>query len=350
MDSPTLNRSLAFDFNGDRRTDLLAMTLDGNNNLQNTVSLQTATGTFQARALSSPTIDSGWGAQGYGDFDGDKIADDLFWRNFESGQTAIVTYALGEVETVNLTGQQSFDYFPQFADFNSDGQTDVFWQNLQGDNSEIWLIGAGLITQKSPVPIIATADLQWQLSDFNGDGKADLFWQDRRNGQLNLALMDGTTIVSQTEIALTGRLGEFSFGDFNGDGRTDIFDRRRFTGENQIWFWGADGKPQSQATPLPQIAPDSSVSFRDFDSDGRVEILSRSSATPETLSVWQIQPNLELKQVVIPRANVNDFTQELRQPLNEPAASLDRVSLDLVVPIESMEQIENLPVVPEDLQ
>jgi hypothetical protein len=146
--------AMPFDLNGDQRTDILTTTVLMNNATQNVALLQTSNGTYTPQTLASPSSDAGWVVQGYGDFDGDLVADDLFWWNLASGQTALVTFSnSGLSSTVNLTAVQSFDYLPEFADFNGDGRTDVAWQNAQGNTAEVWLMDGNGIASKLTSPL-----------------------------------------------------------------------------------------------------------------------------------------------------------------------------------------------------
>jgi FG-GAP-like repeat len=312
MLKPNPAQALPFDLNGDRLTDFYESTGD-----RNTVFLQTASGAFQSRSLAAPSgsssVDTSWIVQGSGAFDsnragdGDRVGDDLLWRNFESGQVAISFGQGAAAEKVELLDNQSLNYFPKLADFNGDQITDILWSNPVSGETEIWLINANPLEdnaalstaiRKVGLPIAPSLTANPELGDFNGDGQADILWQDRSTGQLNLWLLKEGNLSESNEVTLAGSVGNLTLADFNGDGRTDIFDRVRSRGSNRLWLWGADGlSPESAPIALPNSRPDGALSFGDLNGDGRTDILLQSPIGPVTTWLLQADGQIEVGEI-----------------------------------------------------
>ncbi len=109
----------------------------------------------------------------------------------------------------------------RIGDFNSDGNSDVVWLNVQTGQVSIWLLnGSGTVTGTQTVsqsctlasgclvrPCTASMCAQsgptWQVvgtGDVNGDGRADLTWFDPISGNVTSWLLNGagTYIGTQT--------------------------------------------------------------------------------------------------------------------------------------------------------
>jgi FG-GAP-like repeat len=252
---------------------------------------QTTTGTFRSSALDSPSSNPGWTVQGTGDFDGDGKADDLFWRNGISNQTA---FSLGNAEklpTTALASNLDADWSTQLGDFNGDRKTDVLVHSATQGKVEIWFMDGDRIAQSLPLPNVIST---WtpRVGDFNGDGKTDLFWQDSASAEKRIWLLDGDRLIGDEAVKLPGNAGNLELRDFNSDGRTDILDRNRLFGSNRLWLWGELGLEPATPIDLPFSQPDGSFQYGDFNGDGRVDILAQSPG--QGASIWQISTNGEV--------------------------------------------------------
>jgi hypothetical protein len=259
------------------------------------------TGTlFRSRAINAAintaNADPGWTVQGKGDFDGDGKADDLFWRNSISNQTAFSLVSGKKLPTTALASNLDADWSTQLGDFNGDGKTDVLVHSATQGKVEIWFMDGDRITQSLPLPNVSKTSTP-SVGDFNGDGKTDLFWQDSASGEKRIWLLDGDRLISDATVKLPGNAGNFELRDFNGDGRTDILDRNRLYGSNRLWLWGELGLEPETPIDLPFSQPDGSFQYGDFNGDGRVDILSQSPG--QGASIWQISTQGEV--------NVSDF-------------------------------------------
>ena len=172
------------------------------------------------------------------DFDG---YSDIIWHNDTTGEVAAWFLDLAQFTTAAIIT----DDLPTgwrvagTADFNRDGQLDLFVRSELGGENEIWLMNN--INRIDRHPVIS-APPEFKIAgtgDFNNDGFADLLWRDPARNQTVAWYMDGVNFGDDVGW-LTAR-SRFSWdlaatGDFNNDGNTDIVWRDRFNGKNTIWL------------------------------------------------------------------------------------------------------------------
>jgi hypothetical protein len=81
------------------------------------------------------------------------------------------------------------------ADFDRDGEPDILFQNQNSGQLYVWLmsgatqVGSGFLSPSGVSP-------EWrvvQLADFNSDGRTDLLFQNRDSGLLYAWFMNGTS-------------------------------------------------------------------------------------------------------------------------------------------------------------
>ncbi|MEM7725497.1 MAG: VCBS repeat-containing protein [Cyanobacteria bacterium P01_A01_bin.45] len=191
-------------------------------------------------------------------------------------------------------------------DFDGDGNTDIFWSDLETGENAIWLMDGGsikfggLIQSSSPQEIWT-----YDFGDFNGDGKTDIFGRNNSTGENLVWLIDGSIsrLQSGTSIfggAILNSVGSgiedtfewsYELGDFNGDGKSDVFWRNEDTGENRVWIM--DGTSIVQNTAIqslgnnsPAEAQDWSYELGDFNADGRSDVFWRDYNTGRNYVWW----------------------------------------------------------------
>jgi hypothetical protein len=81
------------------------------------------------------------------------------------------------------------------GDFNGDGDSDILWQNTNGQ-AGIWeMNGTNVI---STAAVGSNPGPSWKVvgtGDFNGDGYGDILWRDT-SGDLAVWLMNGATVIA----------------------------------------------------------------------------------------------------------------------------------------------------------
>jgi hypothetical protein len=120
-------------------------------------------------------------------------------------------------------------------------------------------------------------------ADFNGDGKTDLLWRQPSTGRVVLSLMNGTTEISDVDLATDPDWLVAGTGDFNSDGQTDILWRQTSTG--RIIVWMMNGTTRASYTDIVTDLDWTVGGTGDFNSDGKSDILLRQSSTGRVI-VW----------------------------------------------------------------
>ena len=83
------------------------------------------------------------------------------------------------------------------ADFNSDGEADILWRNM--NNGDVYLWTSGVNTIAAPGQDLGVVGLQWhvqQAADFNGDGNADILWRNAANNDVYLWTSSANAIAA----------------------------------------------------------------------------------------------------------------------------------------------------------
>ncbi len=127
------------------------------------------------------------------------------------------------------------------SDFNGDGKTDFFWQNIFDGRLALWLMDGVNISSAQLLRGGQAVNTKWQIvgtQDFNGDGSVDILWQ-HSDGTLVVWLMSGVNFVRAEFIshapAPDSAWRIAGVADFNRDGKADFLFRHR-DGYLKIWF------------------------------------------------------------------------------------------------------------------
>jgi FG-GAP-like repeat len=197
-------------------------------------------------SLAGPEISGpsggGWAAVTEGDFDGDGMAD-ILWYNAASHRMSVelmrgtcpsrmgpeLPSPAGEDWTAVTT-----------ADFNLDGMTDILWYNGTTQRIAVWLMRGTEILEPGP-EIPSPPGAGWAAitaADFNLDGFADVLWNDTATNRFSVWLMRGTCLLEPGPI-LPGPRGDgwvaASAGDTSGDGMADVVWQNTTTHRMAIW-------------------------------------------------------------------------------------------------------------------
>ena len=94
----------------------------------------------------------------------------------------------------------------------------------------------GLLASPTRAPGSIPPDLLSYSGDFNADGKQDILWRNMQTGALRIWYMNGSTILSDDEIATVGLDWQIvGIGDFDGDGFSNILWENTANGSFAIW-------------------------------------------------------------------------------------------------------------------
>ena len=172
-------------------------------------------------------------------FPGNVLTAPVFWKN--NGGVEVEHYDV-EAGLSNNTLQQAFNFSPQFADINSDGELDLLLASDFGTSVVMEGQGGGTFANITDREIITDENgMGSALGDYDNDGDLDWFvtsiWDPDGSAEANWGVSgnrlyrnnsaDGDLIlenVTQTAGVANGNWGWGAcFADFNNDGFLDLF-------------------------------------------------------------------------------------------------------------------------------
>ena len=201
-----------------------------------------------------------------------------------SQEWAITVWSVGEAFQVEEILQRGPRRLVDVADWDGDGDVEVFAQAMDEPFLEVWDRADGQWTfAELPVPDSASG-LGWahQIGDFTGDGRLEVLWGPKEEWSLaafeevssfrvgHLGTDPGEGWLFEDAIPfplLAGRVG-----DFTGDGQVDLLAGAREDRAEQrkgvaVWSQRSDGLHQ-EVVYGPHLFLRSSVVVRDLDGDG----------------------------------------------------------------------------------
>ncbi|MCW3100048.1 MAG: hypothetical protein JWL77_5666 [Chthonomonadaceae bacterium] len=213
------------DFNNDGNVDLLLQTTS--TNAIESWFMQGASKLGGASFSSTPT--SGYALVGSGDFSGDGTTD-LVFQN--SSTNVVVLWYTSGTNHATISGGNTVSSTPAsgykvvgIGDFNSDGKSDLLFQNSSTGALVVWYMNgytqtAGVTLSSTP----ASGDNVVGVGDFNGDGFTDIVFQNSSTNAITIWYMKGTTFVSSTTLTTVPAAGYkvVAVGDYDGDGSADL--------------------------------------------------------------------------------------------------------------------------------
>ena len=134
-------------------------------------------------AIESPNSD--WGLKGVADFNQDNRAD-LLWHNNRTGENSVWLMG-GEKGTDVLSKDEVQAIAPEWdvagvGDFDQDSHADIVFHNDLTGESIIWFMEGENGTQLRSQSNLTQRDVDWRINgiaDFNQDGQVDIFWRHR---------------------------------------------------------------------------------------------------------------------------------------------------------------------------
>ena len=177
------------------------------------------------------------------------------------------------------------------SDFNGDARTDLLWQHDQGWVA-IWFMDgerqiAGHLVTESPL-----SDLGWRIvatGDVDGDGMADILWQ-HTDGRVAAWYMNGWRYRMGDVIASLGDANWRVVGasDVNGDRRLDLVWHHAARGDVAVWFMA--NKVLLDGVQVNSSQADTNwhiVAVSDIDRDGAPDLIWQNVSTGE-LAAWML--------------------------------------------------------------
>jgi ELWxxDGT repeat protein len=201
--------------------------------------------------------DLNWQIAGLGDFDRNGY-NDLLWTNRLTGEVALWTIAI-EQRLANPTDSsaqfvrviKSGFFLPAtaigwevqgIADFDRDGQLDLFWREKTTGQTAFWKLKDGKFVSGRFSGTASGAGWQVQgLADLDNDGAVDIIWRNGISGQVATWKLDNQmNLTSGSFLSVTpdNSWRIKGLADFDGDGRFDLLWHQ--TGTDKVGYWKLD--------------------------------------------------------------------------------------------------------------
>ncbi|MFN7139807.1 MAG: FG-GAP-like repeat-containing protein, partial [Limisphaerales bacterium] len=175
------------------------------------------------------------------------------------------------------------------TDLTGNGSHDLVFQHKDGRLAAWYLQGSTFLgaAQLRPGAIPAAPWRFVTMADFNSDGKSDMLFQNEA-GELMLWLMNGNEFVSRQLIAQNpgAEWKAFGAGDFDGDGKSDILFQHA---DGRMMVWAMNGTDYSSTKNLRTASTTNGwklVGLIDLDQNGHTDLLWQHSEGQ--LAVWRM--------------------------------------------------------------
>lgn len=334
-------KTLAGDWNGDRRDDLLLYRPgDATDRVFIATPASSSTGLLGNLLGGSPPATVSYKAHSVsvgrlyeplvGDFNGDG-RDDIFWYR-EGGARDYLWFGLKNGRHSSRSMRVDGWFKPSVGDFDGDGRDDILWLAPWGGADHVWHGNAnGTFTRRAlkapgndPQVLVgdyngdakddilfygagSSPDGLWYghsrksfrgtpvkvgnymnplVGDFTGDGRDDIFWYKAGRGDDWMWMgRAGIGNFKSRQYSVDATFDPI-VGDFDGNGRDDIFWNRRGSRQDYQWMFGSGGNAASRKATIESSFKDGSTTLTgtyftvvDFDRDGRDEILTQEKPT-----------------------------------------------------------------------
>lgn len=186
-------------------------------------------------------------------------------------------------------------YVKGTADFNSDGQVDLLFENASGAVA-VWLMN-GFNQQSAAYLSPSFVDPQWQIAgtgDFNHDGKKDILWQ-YSDGSIAVWFMSGRAanqMLRFTPGSVDPSWHLVGAADFNADSQTDLL-WQNDDGRLAVWFMNGTTQMRSVYLTPSQVDPSWKIAgVFDFNGDGHPGLIWQQDSG--ALAYWEMSGTVQV--------------------------------------------------------
>ncbi len=190
-----------------------------------------------------------------------------------------------------IVSEASFSTSSGWADYDNDGDLDLFCANVNGFGSALDFLfrndGEGVFTKITSGPLVttATATLGMSWADYDNDNDLDIFvgningvhnlYNNEGNGNFTKMRSDSVGSIASDANSWAG-----SWGDYDNNGFLDLF-VTTVGGSNVLYQNGGDGTFNKIAgAPFnSQTGPSNGSAWGDFDNDGDLDLFVAQGST-----------------------------------------------------------------------
>jgi hypothetical protein len=181
------------------------------------------------------------------------------------------------------------------GDWNKDGKPDLVVRNLDTGANQVWRMNGTSVVSKTNLETVGTGGCNWNIgatADFDFDGDQDLVWHGPQCNGTSLWRMNG--FVHAGDVALPSVDPNWTLigsGDFNADGRPDLVWSSLSTVDVDIWIMNGPTYVRSITVDIPTGYQ--AVAVADVDRNGTSDfILGPSSVMLDANhAVQYMRPN-----------------------------------------------------------
>ncbi len=262
------------------------------------------------------------------DFNRDGFSD-LLWYNQATGSTAY--WSIQEVSANEGAVSRGFltdvplltDWeIVGTADFDGDGQQDIFWRNYNTFQNAVWLMDGD---RRESSQFLTTnnrlASSEWRIEsvgNFDQDADLEFIWRNSRSGAMALWELNGADFAEAKFLDLTvlnlgplGVLADFNWqiaakADFDGDSIDELIWRNAVTGQNAVWRM--NGSVVQASTLLPSLAAADwdIVGAADYTRDNKIDLAWRNNISGAN-AIWEMDGFSKISSTFIPQLRSTDW-------------------------------------------
>ena len=236
------------------------------------------TGNFTVNNISSPAYQGHFKISA-ADFDNDGNLD--IYISTQSSVWPNILFlgdGLGSFTANNIPGDISHSYGSTVGDFDSDGNDDLYVTNStistsSGQNSLYLGVGGGTFSNAN-IPGDIGVSRNSVAADFNSDGNLDLYVDNYNatNSYRKIYFGDGTgAFPSNINHSIAYQSFGVSSGDFNNDNNADLYITRT-GGANDLYLGNGAGGFVLNNASFTSMAQSFDVSANDFNDDGNLDL------------------------------------------------------------------------------